>query len=121
MRHTAKMPTLNLRDEDAYPSPSPTPHASPESSGINVDQHQAADREHATPNDNSRENVVNKVSCDLDVNNIIHGKRRRKPVNLATFYNSFAEAKSVINPLKLHRQDLPDPPKNRKEMLKHQY
>ncbi|KAI1001313.1 hypothetical protein K3495_g6890 [Podosphaera aphanis] len=60
------------------------------------------------------------INSDIDVSNILTGKRIRKPKAFTTFHNSFAEAKNSITPTKLHRKDLP-PPKNRRQIIQHLY
>ena len=62
-----------------------------------------------------------KINGNIDENNIIEGKRRRKPVNYSSFHDSFAAAKDSVKPDRLHRRDLPPPPKNHREVLQHQY
>ncbi|KAF5200461.1 Reverse transcriptase family protein [Thalictrum thalictroides] len=61
------------------------------------------------------------INSDIDVRNIIHGKRTRKHVTLATFHNSFASAKDNIKPKKLHRSELPPPPKSHREVIRHTF
>ncbi|KAI1003263.1 hypothetical protein K3495_g4940 [Podosphaera aphanis] len=61
------------------------------------------------------------INGNIDKSNIIEGKRKRKLVNFSTFHNSFAAAKNSVMPDKIHRRDLPAPPRNHWEVLQHQY
>ena len=87
---------------------SPTPKSTP-----------ATKSENAVPVGTKTESK--KINSNIDKSNIIEGKRVRKPNNLVTFHDSFATAIYDVKPNKLHRNDLPPPPKNHKEVIQHRF
>ncbi|RKF80017.1 hypothetical protein GcM3_049032, partial [Golovinomyces cichoracearum] len=69
-------------------------------------------------------------SADIDTNNILQGKRQRNKRivqalaidrSYKSFHVAFAASKTMVKSLGLHISALPTPPKNYKEMLKHEY
>ncbi|KAI0992149.1 hypothetical protein K3495_g16037, partial [Podosphaera aphanis] len=82
--------------------------------GHNSENYTAIEKEKAR--DLSKE-----INSNIDIGNIVHGKRRRKPVNFAVFHNSFSAASTTIAPTKIHRNNLPPPPKNHREVLLHEF
>ena len=61
------------------------------------------------------------INGDIDVKNIVPGKRARNKAVYATFHNSFAAAQNSVKICTLHRSELPPAPKNHKEVLRHQF
>lgn len=61
------------------------------------------------------------ISSDIDVKNILPGKRTRNRTVYTTFHNSFAVGHKNLKTNKLHRTELPPPPKNYKEALRHKF
>lgn len=61
------------------------------------------------------------INSSTDKNNVIEGKRNRKPADFNTFLESFAAAKKMVMQDKIHRKDLPVPLRNHWEVLQHQY
>lgn len=69
-------------------------------------------------------------SAEIDTNNILQGKRQRNKRTVQvvasegsykSFHVAFAASKTMVKSLGLHISALPTPPKNYKEMLKHEY
>ncbi|RKF71403.1 hypothetical protein GcC1_100035 [Golovinomyces cichoracearum] len=70
------------------------------------------------------------ISADIDPSNIIEGKNERKKkmaqclatnIQCPLFHTAFASSKNLVKPVGLHSSEFPLPPKNYKEMLKHEY
>ena len=82
--------------------------------------------------DRGRNNAPRKADPEVSSSNIISGKRARKPPNqaLATYYAAFAAAANPtlssklageLPKIKLHRDQLPPPPKRWKDLKKHPF
>lgn len=89
----------------------------------------------ATPESDSKSIKSKKISSDIDESNIIQDRRSRKPrkqvyfanledlsndsSSLQSFYSSFSTNLSTRS--ELHRDHLPEPPKNWKDILNHRF